>query len=179
MTSISYAEIYSSFVMKIEGYDLFSPAMSEDMRNEFLSSFLHSTLSRDYVMRLFSSITDTPPYDEVIPATDEEEEHTVHHDGVIEYELNYELGEFQDKLFVQNILGTGMALAWLEPKINSIRNISQMIGTSDEKFYAQANHLSQLLVLKEDLTAELRGLIRDRGYAHNTYLDGTIEVVHS
>ena len=65
-----------------------------------------------------------------------------------------------------------MALCWLEPKVYSLTNIAQFFGTSDEKFYAQQTHLSELRNLRDDLINHQRSLIRDRGYSNNSYING-------
>jgi hypothetical protein len=72
--------------------------------------------------------------------------------------------------FVIEILAYGMVYVWLEPKVNSITNITQLYGTSDGKWYAQANHLAQLRALLEDVENKQRYLIRDRGYIDNEYI---------
>lgn len=70
------------------------------------------------------------------------------------------------------LLALGMVLEWLRPQINSVALTSQFIGGKEEKFYAQANHLSALKALFDSVRLEQKKLIRDYGYRHNTYLDG-------
>lgn len=65
-----------------------------------------------------------------------------------------------------------MVLGWIDPKVNSLTNIAQAFGTSDEKYYSQSAHLSELRALRDDTERRLRAMIRDRGYANNDYLDG-------
>ena len=170
MTSqINYKEIYSQFFLKIEGYDIFDENISDEYREQLLCSWLHSSIGKPYVNRLFSTVTLTDPYQDEDPEIGE----IIDMDGIIEYELKNKIDEgFNDKQFIIEVLAYGMALCWLEPKVYSLTNIAQFFGTSDEKFYAQQTHLSELRNLRDDLINHQRSLIRDRGYANNTYING-------
>jgi len=163
MLSISYEEIFSRFYTKVEAYDLMNLFKDVKMQNAILCSWLHSALSAPYVFRLFS-IINLPEEDNVEELSDI--------NNRIEFELNYSINDYSDKNFIIEILSYGIALAWIEPKINSLTNISQMFGSSAEKWYAQANHLAEIRALRDDLNIKQRSLIRDRGYSSNDYLDG-------
>ena len=152
MTSLNYNKIYSRLFTKIEAYDFIE--LSEEMLNEFLCNWVHSATANPYVRRLFSSFT----LDDEIQS--------------IAYEMKYTIDEQSDEEFVIEILALGIAVAWLEPKINSITNIAQMFGSKDEKFYSQSQHLSELRNLLNDFKKQQRRMIADRGYAWNSYLDG-------
>lgn len=167
MSSINMREIFSRFFSKVEGYDLFNPSMSEEMRNEFLCSYLHSALSDRYVSQLFSSI-------EVLDSTVEVDEggNVVSSDGEITFTLKYTIDEFSDSNFLIEMLAYGMALAWVTPKINTVTTIQQYIGTAQDKIYSQSNHLTALLSLQERLLSSRNQLIADRGVINNDYLDG-------
>lgn len=164
MSSIGFSEIYSSFFTKIEGYDLFDPNLSEKTRSEFLCSYLHSALSDRYVSQLFENLTVTDPVilDEEIIA-----------DGIIDYTLRYTINDFSDEHFVKEMLGFGMGLAWVTPKVNSLVNTQMLVGTAQDKFYSQANHISALRALRDDLTSKRDNLIAMRGFINNSYLDGS------
>lgn len=169
-SQIYYKEVYSQFFLKIEGYDIFDKNISDEYREALLCSWLHSSIGKPYVNRLFSTVTLSDPYQDEDPDTGE----LIDVDGMIEYELNNVINEdFGDKQFVIEVLAYGMALCWLEPKIYSLTNIAQFFGTSDEKFYAQQTHLSELRNLRDDLINHQRSLIRDRGYSNNSYINGT------
>lgn len=169
-SQIYYKEVYSQFFLKIEGYDIFDKNISDEYREALLCSWLHSSIGKPYVNRLFSTVTLSDPYQDEDPDTGE----LIDVDGMIEYELNNVIDEdFGDKQFVIEVLAYGMALCWLEPKIYSLTNIAQFFGTSDEKFYAQQAHLSELRNLRDDLINHQRSLIRDRGYSNNSYINGT------
>ncbi len=163
MLSISYEEIFSRFYTKVEAYDLMNLFKDVKMQNVILCSWLHSALSAPYVFRLFSTIV-VPEEDNIENLSDK--------NNKIEFELNYSINDYSDKNFIIEVLSYGIALAWIEPKVNSLVNISQMFGSSAEKWYAQANHLSEIRALRDDLNIKQRSLIRDRGYSNNDYLDG-------
>ena len=169
-SQIYYKEVYSQFFLKIEGYDIFDKNISDEYREALLCSWLHSSIGKPYVNRLFSTVTLSDPYQDEDPDTGE----LIDVDGMIEYELNSVIDEdFGDKQFVIEVLAYGMALCWLEPKIYSLTNIAQFFGTSDEKYYSQQSHLSELRNLRDDLINHQRSLIRDRGYSNNSYINGT------
>lgn len=42
-----------------------------------------------------------------------------------------------------------MVAEWLDPQINCTLLINQMVGSSEEKFYAQSTHLSALIALRD------------------------------
>ena len=169
-SQIYYKEVYSQFFLKIEGYDIFDKNISDEYREALLCSWLHSSIGKPYVNRLFSTVTLSDPYQDEDPDTGE----IIDMDGIIEYELKNKIDEdFGDKQFVIEVLAYGMALCWLEPKIYSLTNIAQFFGTSDEKYYSQQSHLSELRNLRDDLINHQRSLIRDRGYSNNSYINGT------
>ena len=163
MSSIAFREIYSRFFTKTEGYDLFDPNLSEETRNEFLCSYLHSALSDRYVSQLFQSLTVTDPVVDDSETID---------DGVVNYTLKYITNDFSDTEFIKEMLAYGMALAWVTPKVNSLTNIQMLVGTSQDRFYSQKNHIDGLRSLRDDLENERNNLIAMRGFANNTYLDG-------
>ena len=159
-SQIYYKEVYSQFFLKVEGYDIFDKNISDEYREALLCSWLHSSIGKPYVNRLYSTVTLSDPYQD--------------EDGTIEYELKNKIDEdFGDKQFVTEVLAYGMALCWLEPKVYSLTNIAQMFSTSDERFFSQSSHLSELRNLRDDLINHQRSLIRDRGYSNNSYINGT------
>lgn len=154
MASITFDEIYSRFYTKVEAYDFLSEQIPEEMVAGFMDIWLRSSLSYPYISRLFAELT-----------LNENEQ-------TITYELKYKVNDFADNEFIYEVLSNAMIYAWIEPKVNSITNIYQTFGTSDEKFYSQAAHLSELRGLRDDVEKRIRSLIRDRGYLNNNYLDG-------
>lgn len=152
MTSLEYSKIYSRLFGKIEAYDFVD--LSEEMLDEFLCNWLHSATANPYVRRLFNSFL-----------FDDELEQ-------LSYEMKHVVDESADEEFVIEVLSIGLAIAWLEPKVNSITNIAQMFGSKDEKFFSQSQHLSELRNLLSDFRKQQRRMIADRGYVWNSYLDG-------
>ena len=158
MTSISLSEINSSFYIKVKCYDLFDQNLTRKVQNEFLCGYLHSALSDPYVSRLFSSINVIDS--EVIV------------DGFVEYELKNKIDDFSDEHFVKEIIGYGMALAWITPEINSLNNTQLLVSDSSTKYYSQANHITALRSLRDDLENGRNNLIAMRGVSSNNYLSG-------
>lgn len=154
MAVINYNEIISCFLPKVEDYDFLK--MSIDDFNDYFTRWLHSAISRPYVRRLFSSLTLD---DEVME---------------INYEMEYSVDTDTDKDFVLEILALGAGIQWITPKINSTLNTQQVYASKEEKYYSQAQHLTELRALKKDWEKEQRGMIRDRGYIWNSYLDGDV-----
>lgn len=152
MPSLNYEKIFSRLFSKIEAYDFIE--LSEEMLDEFLCNWIHSAAANPYVRRLFASLV----------LDDELKE--------LSYKMRYIVDEFSDEEFVIEILALGTAIAWLEPKINSITNVAQFFGSKDERWFSQASHLSELRGLFNDFKKQQRRMIADRGYAWNTYLDG-------
>lgn len=159
MSTITYNEIYSSFFRKVEAYDLLRDDLEDSQKSELLHEWLIQAISEPYVRRLFNSLK--------LVDNDIENEIT---DSVV-YEMAESVDDDSDKLFVIEILAYGIMVAWLSPKLNSLINIVQFIGTSDEKFYSQAAHLQQLRDLYEDIENRQRKLIRDHGYIWNEYIN--------
>ena len=144
MTS-EYAEIYSRFYTSVTDYKL--AGLTEKVANELLNGYLKRTVSRPMVRRLFSSLV----------MDDDIEE--------IEYELKTPLDEDSDKDFVEEILVLGMILSWIDPQYHNVLNTSQVFSNSEQKFYSQQAHMSELKVMFEKAQSDFRKLIRDRGYS--------------
>ena len=128
--------------------------LNEDDVYTFMNEWMHSTLARPYIRRLFSYINID---DEIMELT---------------YELSNPVDNNTDEDFVVELVSSGMVIEWLEPQVKSVLNISQMFGGKEQKFYAQANHLSELKSMLKDCKSELRKMIRDRGYISNSYING-------
>lgn len=69
------------------------------------------------------------------------------------------------------IYALGMKVEWLTPIVDSKLNLAQMFGGKEEKFYSQSSHLSQLQSMLANDKTEIRKLVRDYGYRHNSYID--------
>lgn len=151
MTS-TYNDIYSRFLLKIRDYEF--AGLPEPNATEQMKEWLLSSLSHTYIYRIFDSFS----------ADDETAE--------IEYTLKSTVDDYNDKNFVEELLGNQMVVEWIEPKVKSTTLLNQMITNSKEqKFYAQQSHIAQLRELKADTETKVRSMLRDKGYVYNSYLE--------
>ena len=155
MTSLQYEDIFSYFLGYVTDFHIMN--LTEDNAYSLMSEYMHKAASKPYVRRLFS----TAIFD------DDVEEFT--------YELKYQTDDDSDYDFTLDLLSKAMVIEWLQPQVKSKVNTMQFFGGKEQNFYSQANHVSELRGLLEDITLEVRKMIRDRGYIHNTYLDGTMQ----
>ena len=150
MPSLSYENIYSKFRLKASAYDLIT--MNDDDVSVFLCEWLHSSINKPYIRRLFASLT----LDNLLQE--------------MKFEMKYSTDDDFDEEFVMDIVSIGMVIEWVTPKINSLNNIVQVFGSKEEKFYSQSNHLNELRNLKKSLINEQQSIIKERGYIWNSYL---------
>ncbi len=153
MTSVTYNEIKSRFLSKIEAYSFLK--QSEDFNDEFIKEWLYSTLAQPQVRNIFSNVklnTDI---------------------CTVEFEMARSVDEMSDKLYVIELLATGIVYRWIEPKVKSELNLQQMYGGKEEKWFSEANHLNAIRELLNETKPELKKLIRDRSYIYNSYLRGS------
>ena len=154
MPSLNYEEIYSKFRLKAEAYDILE-YRDDDVNAVFLCDWLHTSVNKPYIRRLFSELKFSDTVQELT------------------YTMKYSVDDEFDAEFITDVLGIGLVIEWLTPKINSLNNTQQVYGSSEEKFYSQTNHLNGLKELRKSLVTEQRNLIKDRGYIWNSYLDGS------
>ena len=69
------------------------------------------------------------------------------------------------------MLALGMKLAWIDQYLNSTENVLQFIGGKEEKYYSQANHISELRELRKDTLREMNSLHNYDTYVNNPYFD--------
>lgn len=134
MPSLNYEEIYSKFRLKASAYDLLD--LRDDDLNVFLCDWMHSAIHKPYIYRLFTS--------------------TKFHDEIqqFDYTMKYSVDDDFDKELITDVVGIGLVIEWITPKINNLNNISQVFGSSEEKFFSQAAHLSALKDLRDSLVRE-------------------------
>lgn len=149
MTS-EFDELYSRFYLRVEDYNIVG--LEEKVVTNMMNGWIKSTLSKPYVRRLFDELD----FDEDI--------------GELEYEMKLSVSEEEDKDFVEEVIALGMVVEWLSPKYHSTLLTSQMFSNSDQKYYSQANHMTELKDMYHRAQNNLRKLIRDRGYIYNGYL---------
>ena len=151
MTS-SYEKIYSCFLGKITDYSFVE--MDENDAFDIMNERMKSVVSEPYIRRLFSSIL----FDD--------------YEEVVEFELKNGVDESADADFVTEIFGRGMVIAWLEQQVKSVLYTAQKFGGKEQKFYSQAQHLSELQNMLKSTKTELRRMICDYGYINNPYIRG-------
>lgn len=149
--TLSYEDIFSSFLGYVTDYNLASIDMQE--ANDLMCEWLRKAYSKPYLRRLFSSSTLD---DEIQTLT---------------FEMAFKYSDDIDLDFVVEILAKGMVVEWLQPQVKSKLMTAQMFGGKEQKFFSQSQHLSELRGLLEDITLEQRKMIRDRGYIDNQYLE--------
>lgn len=152
MASVTYDEIFSLFLGSITDYKLAS--LEENDAANLMKEYLHKALSASYVRRLFSSI-----------AFDDD-------NNILNYEINFPTNPSEDADFIKNAIAKWMVYEWVHNIVRNIINTSQFFGGSEQKYYSQSNHLSELRALMDDTYKEARAFILDRGWIHNSYLGG-------
>ena len=86
---------------------------------------------------------------------------------------NEESKEFQFDISErdQKILAIHMVRSWLAPQIASVTLTAQVYSGKETKYYAQANHLSEMRALDEDLQRQADLLFCRGTYLDNGYFD--------
>lgn len=153
MTS-SYNDIYSRFLIKIRDYEF--AGLPEPNATEQMREWLQSALSHTYIYRIFRTFS----------ADDEIAE--------VEYTLKSSVDEYNDKNFVEELLGNAMVYEWISPKIKTTTLINLMVTNSKEsKWFSQQQHIAQLHEIQADAENKVREMLRDKGYNYNSYLGNT------
>ena len=149
MLSIDYTTIFSRFFTQVEGNEF--AEMDKNYITEMLDSWLHSATSQINVRKLFSTIK-----------LDDETQ-------MVDFEMKHSIDDETDIDFVTEILAMGLGIKWLKPKILTPKNVHQMMGSKEEKFYSQQAHMSELRNLYDMFTKEQQKTISDRNTYHNSY----------
>ena len=71
----------------------------------------------------------------------------------------------------QRILSIHMVRGWLAPQIASVTLTAQVYSGKETKYYAQANHLSEMRALDESLQKQADLLFGRGTYLNNEYFD--------
>lgn len=138
----SFTRIYDLFLSKIEDSDL--PQLSDSDQMIELNTWLNSAIGE---MEL---------------------------EGVkIVHDLsNRDNTSFKDDLTVGEIelLARYMVIAWYDRKINSLEHILLFVGTKEEKFTNQKDHLNAMKAVRKMYRREARQIIGEYGFKNNSYL---------
>lgn len=130
----SYEEIYERFSQKITDFKLLE--LTDQEIRELMKQWMVSAIAK--FRRCKSDLTDR----------DDELE-----------EFNVDLLDIEQEILAELMVGE-----WLEPQLNSVLYTSQFFGGKEEKWFAQANQLDKLMVLKNTNYANCLKLMRDYGY---------------
>lgn len=148
--TLQYEDIFSMFLSKITDYSFLE--YDESFIKGQMVSWLHSSSSSPRLRGKFSTLS----------MNDEE--------AVLSFSLKHSVSEQSDYDFVADVLARAMVIAWLEPEVKNVLLTKQLLTGSEEKFYAQANHLSQLEQMLTSAKTELKNILRDYGYLNNSYI---------
>ena len=148
--TLQYEDIFSIFLSKITDYSFLE--YDENFIRGQMVSWLHSSSSSPRLRAKFSTLT----------LSDEE--------AALDFSLKHSGGEQSDCDFVTDILARAMVIAWLEPEVKNVLLTKQLLTGSEEKFYAQANHISQMEQMLATAKTELKNILRDYGYLNNSYI---------
>ena len=141
--STPYETVFKSFLKRIEDRDL--PTYDEDDQTEMLIGWLNTAISYvDY--NQFKIVNDLTEKD----------------DDIQEFDADLTVAEIE-------ALATLMVVAWYDPKINSLEHTLLIIGSKDEKWTSQKQHLEMLKNLQRDKRIEASKYFRNRGYKKNSY----------
>ena len=148
--TLQYEDIFSIFLSKITDYSFLE--YDESFIRGQMVSWLHSSSSSPRLRTKFSTFT----------LKDDE--------STLVFSLKNSVDEQSDCDFVTDILARAMVIAWLEPEVKNVLLTKQLLTSGDEKFFAQANHVSQLEQMLATAKAELKNILRDYGYLNNSYI---------
>lgn len=152
MASVTYETIFNLFLGSITDYKLAS--LEKDDAQSLMTEYLHKAVAAPYVRKLFSSLQ-----------LDDEQQNMT-------YAMTYATDSESDSDFICNAIAKWMVYEWIHNQVYSVLNTAQFYGGSEQKFYSQSNHLSELRALQDDTYKEARNFIQDRGWINNTYLGG-------
>lgn len=156
MITIDYDSIFSCFLGNMTDYGLAQD--DNDIANLRMTEWLHKACSKPFLNNMFVTLTLS---DDI---------------QTVEFEMTNPIDktdESKDIDYICDVIAKGMLVEWLRPQVNTFETIKQFFGGSEQKYYSQANHLSELRGLYKDVKDEFDTLIRDRGAVHNDYLEET------
>ena len=148
---MTYDEIYSQFYTKIDDPTFFQK-YNEEEAYELMGFWLHSVVGLPYVRKCFSSITLD---DDILE---------------INFQLCNSTDEDFDNDFVKDILAQGLAICWMQQKID--RNTAHATVVSGKEERTILNNYKNNMVRLNELKTQFRKIIRDHGYINNSYIGG-------
>lgn len=148
--TLQYEDIFSIFLSKITDYSFLE--YDENFVRGQMVAWLRSSSSSPRLRTKFSEFV----------LNDEE--------AVLIFVLKNSVDEQSDCDFVADVLARAMVIAWLEPEVKNVLLTKQLLTGSEERFYAQANHISQLEQMLNTAKTEFKNILRDYGYLNNSYI---------
>lgn len=147
--TLPYETVFSRTMGRID--DPKELSYEENDLLEIYTERLNNVVGNPRVRRLFSSLS-----------LDDEIQQ-------MEFELNNSVDEASDVNFVTGILVLGMQIEWLEPQVNSLKSVAEVLGGKEEKMLLSPhkNNMTKL----DDMKKELNKRIRDYGYMYNSYIN--------
>jgi len=139
-----YTQIFNVFLSKIEDSDL--PQLSENDQMLELNTWLDSALGEMEIegVKIIHDIHDRDSVKSIFNNT-------------------LSVGEIE-------VIARYMVIAWYDRKINSLEHILLFVGTKEEKFTNQKDHLAALKNARQSYRQEVRRMIAEYGFKNNTYL---------
>lgn len=140
-----YSDVFKSFKKKIEDKDL--PKFTESEQNEMMSEWLDTAISYIEVdmLKLKNDLSSRDS-------------------DFQEFEADLEKFEIE-------LIAMYMVVAWYEPKINSLEHTLLFVGSKDEKWTSQKEHMEMMIIARDKAKLEARKYFRNYGYKNNTYLN--------
>ena len=154
MTS-SYETIFNKFLGRVTDYDFLT--IDEAYLWEQVSEWVENSIATPSLRVIFSSIT-----------CDKETQ-------TLTYTLRNSAGdELSDQLYVEKLFAMSFVIQWLEPTVKNKINLNQMYGGKEERWFSQAQHLSELREILEDTVVRFKKEIRDHDAIYNSYIGTSI-----
>lgn len=124
-----YFEIYDLFLQKIN--DISIAQKTDSQIEELLEGYLKSAIGKFYLCKKDLS----------------------NRDNIVK-QFNVDLDDME-----KEILANLMVIEWIQPKLYNVSLLRQTMATKDFKIYSQANHIEELINLKNDKIYETDKLI--------------------
>ena len=141
-----YEEIFKRLKKRIEDRDLasFSPNEQEEMMTEWLDAAI-GYIELDN-LKLINNLSDRD-------------------NDYQEFEADLTNAEME-------VVAMYMVAAWYEPKINSLQATLLFVGSKDEKWTSQKDHLAMMISNRDYWKLEARKYFRNYCYKNNSYIGG-------
>ena len=145
--STSYVDIYTSFLRKINDFDL--PQFADDELYDYCYNIMKTAIAKlPSINHDLSDVT-----------VDEETEDEMFTADLSAYEIE--------------LIANQMVVEWIDTELNNMQLLRMFVGTKDESMSSQANHMEKLTTLREKRRADVSMMIRDYAYREWVAEDNT------